>query len=73
MAKTYVIKRFFQREEVPTRTIKRGLSLAEARAWCNDPQTSSATATRETAVALAERLGPWFDGYEEEQAERHVG
>lgn len=46
------------------RTIKCGLSLDQAQAHCQDPQTSSQTATG----AIAKRYGhwdAWFDGYEE--------
>lgn len=48
------------------RTIERGLTLDEAQAHCNDPETSSRTATTARAKAITRRNGPWFDGYERE-------
>ena len=46
-------------------TIKTGLSLAEAQAYCKDPNTSSKTATSAAARRRTAQNGPWFDGYEE--------
>jgi hypothetical protein len=46
------------------RTIRTGLTLAEAEAHCNDPQTSSRTAKGKDAYTR--RRGPWFDGYVEQ-------
>jgi len=47
---TYKITRFY-RDERRARTIKRGLTLEEAQAWCRDPGT---------------RGDNWFDGYDAE-------
>ena len=47
------------------RILERGLTLAEARAHCKDPNTSSKTATSSQAKAVTRRMGPWFDGYQE--------
>lgn len=47
-------------------TLARGLTLAEAQAWCHDPETSSSTCTDAVGRARTRRLGPWFDGYSEE-------
>lgn len=47
------------------RRIKRGLTLAEAQAHCENPETSSRTATSARAIARTKRLGPWFDAYTE--------
>ena len=43
------------------RTIARGLTLEEAKAHCQDPETSSSTATSSAAKARTRRMGPWFD------------
>lgn len=57
---TYKIRRFYQNgEPVTTRT---GLTLDEAKAHCNNPETSSQTATD----PKIDQRGPWFDGYEKE-------
>jgi hypothetical protein len=54
------------------RTMFRGLSLEEAQAHCQDPQTSSATYTtpkgkRTKAIVLRHDRNPWFHGYTEEK------
>jgi hypothetical protein len=57
---TYKIIRFYQHaENVVTRT---GLTFEEAQTHCNNPETSSSTATD----PKVDERGPWFDGYEEE-------
>ena len=48
------------------RTIKRGLTLEQAQAWCSDPETSSSTAKGAVARRRTRTKGAWFDGYSEE-------
>lgn len=59
---TYKIIRFYQDARVKRRVMATGLTLEEAQAHCQDPETSSRTATKRYRV----NVGPWFDGYEEE-------
>lgn len=59
----YDVVRFFRERPGYEKVIKRNVSLAEARAHCNDPETSSATATNRAAVQRTRKHGPWFDGY----------
>jgi hypothetical protein len=47
----------------PKRTLRTGLTLAEAQAHCSDPETSWKTATSEKALNRTRRMGPWFDAY----------
>lgn len=63
---TYAISRRFARDDVAPETVATGLTLEEAQAHCRDPETSSSTATSASAQAITEKLGPWFDSYEEE-------
>lgn len=56
---TYRIVRNYFRSDAPgRRTIKRGLTLEEARAHCQDPETSSKTATSARARARTRAYGP---------------
>lgn len=47
------------------RTIKTGLTLEQAQAHCNDPETSSSTCTKSVGKRRTRQLGAWFDGYTE--------
>jgi hypothetical protein len=66
----YRIVRHYQAPGKGHRTIRSGVTLAEAQAHCQDPETSSETATSSTARARTRRLGAWFDGYETERDTR---
>ena len=57
----YRIVRFFQHGG--SRVVKRGLTLEQAKAHCNDPETSSKTCTSSVGKARTRLLGPWFDGF----------
>lgn len=64
---TYRIVRFFRDDIDLNRSIvTRGLTKEQAQAHCNDPETSSSTATSSEAVARTKAHGPWFDGWEED-------
>lgn len=60
----YEIIRFFQ--DGDNEVIDSGLTLDEAQAHCQDPETSSSTATSDIALARTASRGRWFDGYREE-------
>ena len=47
------------------RTIKTGLTLEQAQAHCQNPETSSRTAKSAKARKYTSLRGPWFDGYTE--------
>lgn len=64
MTDTYKIVRFFARGG--KRTIKTGLSLEQAQAHTNDPETSSFKAKSAKAKRYTAERGPWFDGYTKE-------
>jgi hypothetical protein len=51
------------------RTVKTGLTLAEAQAHCSDPETSSRSAVGAKARRYTYINGPWFDGYDDEPAD----
>jgi hypothetical protein len=59
----YQIIRFY--ESGKREVIARGVTLVDAQRHCNDPETSSRTATSEAAKTLTERYGRWFDAYQE--------
>lgn len=59
----YKVVRFYMYRPGYSRTIIARCTLAEAQAHCQDPETSSSTATSAAARRRTRRLGPWFDGY----------
>ena len=61
-----IVRLFFDRERNPARrVIKTGLTLEEAQAHCNDPETSSSTCKSARCLRYTKQHGEWFDGYEE--------
>lgn len=66
----YKIVRMYRNSDVPKRTIKTGLTLEEAQEHCRNPETSSRTCTSAAGKARTRKLGPWFDGYEDEKPKR---
>jgi len=63
----YKIRRtYFNFERFPTRTIKSGLTLEEAKAHCSDPETSSRTCTKAEGKRRTKERGMWFDAFERE-------
>ena len=47
------------------RTIETSLTLEQAQAHCNDPETSSSTCTTAAKRRYTAKVGEWFDGYSE--------
>ena len=47
------------------RTIATRLTLEQAQAHCEDPETSSSTCTKAEGKRRTRRMGAWFDGYDE--------
>lgn len=64
--KLYKIVRFYQDPDIPRLVVQDGLTLEEAQKHCQDPETSSHSATNPSARLHTDRYGEWFDGYEEE-------
>lgn len=63
MTRYKIVRRYFKGGK---RTIETGLTLEQAQAHCNDPETSSYTCTGSKARARTKAKGDWFDGYEAE-------
>ena len=61
----YKIVRTYESDRWPSRTVRSGLTLAEAQEHCGDPETSSRTCTEAQGVRRTRERGQWFDGYEE--------
>jgi hypothetical protein len=62
---TYSIVRFHA-GGLPVARLATGLTIEEAREWCEDPETSSRTCKLPKNIAYTEKHGAWFDGYTEE-------
>lgn len=63
---TFKIVRLYQRDPEAREVLKTGLTLEEAQEHCNDPETSSQTATGKAEKALTAKHGAWFDSYYKE-------
>jgi hypothetical protein len=63
MEKYKIVRMYFKGGR---RTIETGLTLEQAQAHCNDPETSSSTCRSSAKKAITKRKGPWFDGYEKD-------
>jgi hypothetical protein len=63
---TYKVVRFYKDDDIPTRTIEKGLTLEEAQEHCRNTETSSSTCQEWTNRQRTKRLGDWFDGYQKE-------
>lgn len=61
----YRIIRFYKDAKPGRRVIATGLTEAEAKAHCQDPETSSSTCQGKVGKRRTKRLGPWFDSYAE--------
>ena len=61
----YKIVRYYHDRPGHRHTLNARCTLAEAQAHCDDPETSSRTATTAAAKAVTRRMGGWFDGYTE--------
>lgn len=59
----YQVIRFYADSDLEEEIIATGLTLAEAQAMTDDPETSSKTATTAEALERTAMFGPWFDGY----------
>lgn len=61
----YNIVRFYENASIRRRIIVARVTLEEAQAHCQDPETSARTCTSATGRARTKRMGFWSDGYEE--------
>lgn len=60
----YNIYRYYADQNIPTETVKRGVTLTEAQKHCNDPESSYSTCTTPEGLRRTEEFGAWFDGYD---------
>jgi hypothetical protein len=63
MNESYKIIRFFFEDDVENVVVATGLTREAAQAHCQNPETSSQTATGRLERAMTAALGPWFDGW----------
>ena len=64
---TYKIVRMFFDDDVPSKTMKRGLTLEQAQSHCQDKETSSSTCEGIEGIQYKQMYGKWFDAYTEEK------
>jgi len=64
---TYKIVRFYRDPDISNKIIQRGLTIEEAQAHCNDPETSSQTCKNKAGKARTKRCGDWFEGFMKEK------
>jgi len=62
----YKIVRFYFRGTHKSRVIVKGLTLEEVQDHCSNTETSSSTCKTEIMKKYTEKMGPWFDGYVED-------
>jgi hypothetical protein len=63
---TYKIVRMYFNDEHDDETIETGLTEAEARAYCRNPNGSSKTCQTAEGAQRTQDKGAWFEGYDEE-------
>jgi hypothetical protein len=63
---TYKIIRYYAKVSRDNEVIKTGLSLSEAQAHCQDPETSWTSAVEPPNKRRTVLHGEWFDGYVKE-------
>jgi hypothetical protein len=61
-----IVRNYFNKGNFKRRIIMRGLTLEEAQAHCNNPETSSETCKTAKSKAITRRHGEWFDGYDKQ-------
>jgi len=61
----YNVVRFYFSAGIRKRVMLEALTLDEAQAHCQNPETSSRTCTSKVGKQRTKRVGPWFDAYEE--------
>lgn len=60
----YRIVRYFAQPGKNKRVVNPRCTLADAKAHCDNPETSSQTCTSSYKKAYTRKHGHWFDGYE---------
>ncbi len=67
MGDTYKIRRFYRdNNELSGETVAEGLTIDQAHAWCENPDTNSKTAIGYLETKRTQEHGPWFEGFEKE-------